>query len=108
MSEIAAETTDATPTRGGGAGEVTVIQLPRLAASSLNKERPISDLIKAQLKHIQHAEGGRLPKNKRSSRKLEEIRTEAQAAAYIAEVTRLLHPLGRRRSKPRAKKQVET
>jgi hypothetical protein len=89
-------------------GEVTVIQLPRPAASSLNKQRPVSDLIKAQLIHIQHAESGRLPKHKRSGRKLEEIETEAQAAAYIAEVTRLLHPLPKKRSRPRAKKQVGT
>ena len=81
------------------AGDVTFIRIPRPPASAMNKDRPISDLIKAQLKHIQHAESARLPQHKRDGRKPEDIRTEAEAASYIAAVTRLMHPQGRKKSK---------
>jgi hypothetical protein len=64
----------------------------------MKRDRPISSLIKNQLLHIQHAESARLPKDKRVGVKLEDIQTEAQAAAYIAAVTRVLHPQGRKKS----------
>lgn len=82
-------------------GEVTFVRIPKPPLSAMNKKRPISDLIKAQLRHIQHAESGRLPKEERSGIKIEKIRTEAQAAAYIAAVTKLLHPQGFKKSKKR-------
>ena len=83
------------------AGDVAFIRIPRPPASAMNKDRPISDLIKAQLLHIQHAESARLPKHKRDGRRPEDIHTEGEAASYIAAVTRILHPQGRKRSKPR-------
>src|SRR5271166_5448847 len=83
------------------AGEYTAIRIPVPPASAMNKERPISSLIKAQLLHIQHAESARLPKVKRVDVKLEDIHTEAEAAAYIAAVTRILHPQGRKKSRPK-------
>lgn len=83
------------------AGDVTFVRIPRPPASAMNKDRPISDLIKAQLLHIQHAENARLPKHKRDGRMPGDIRTEAEAASYIAAVTRVLHPEGRKRSKRR-------
>jgi len=85
------------------AGDYTAIRIPLPPASAMNRDRPISSLIKAQLLHIQHAESARLPKEKRVGVKLEDIHTEAEAAAYIAAVTRILHPQGRKKSrrKPR-------
>jgi hypothetical protein len=87
-------------------GDFTAIPIHILIppATAMNKNRPISSLIKAQLLHIQHAESARLPKDKRVGVKLEDIHTEAEAAAYIAAVTRVLHPQGRKRSrrKPRS------
>lgn len=86
-------------------GEVLRIDVPHPPASAMNPNRPVTELIKAQLRHIRHAESGRLPKHKRSDIKLEDIRTEAQAAAYIRSVTKLLHPPRRSRKKtapPRA------
>jgi hypothetical protein len=59
-------------------------------------------LIQAQLRHIGHAESARLPKDKRLGIKPEEIRTEAEAASYIAAVTKLLHPQRRKKSKPQS------
>jgi hypothetical protein len=75
-------------------GDYTSIRVPVPQPSSMNRNRPISGLIQAQLQHIQHAESGRLPKNKRAGIKLEDIHTEAEAASYIAAVTKLLHPQG--------------
>jgi hypothetical protein len=83
------------------AGEVIVIEVPRPAATTINKNRPISELIKAQLQHFRHAESARLPKHKRSDVKIEEIRTEAEAAKYIREITHLLHPQRRKKSNSR-------
>jgi hypothetical protein len=67
----------------------------------MNRNRPISGLIKAQLQHIHHAESARLPKEKRDGRRPEDIHTEAEAASYIAAVTKILHPQRRKRSRPR-------
>ena len=82
-------------------GEVTFIRIPVPPLEAMNKNRPISDLIKAQLKHIQHAESARLPKELRDGRLPKDIHTEAEAASYIATVTRVLHPKGRKRSRTR-------
>lgn len=73
-------------------GEVTYVRIPVPARSSMNKKRPISDLVKAQLQHIHHAERARVPEHKRDDQRVKKIRTEAQAASYIAAVTKVLHP----------------
>jgi hypothetical protein len=108
MNDVAPKTTKRTPrssraaTSGSASqpsGEVTVVQVPKPPASAMNKNRPISDLIKAHLKHLHHAESGRLPKHKRDGRTPEDIQTEAEAASYIAAVTKILHPLRRKKSK---------
>jgi hypothetical protein len=80
-------------------GDYTSIRVPLPPASAFRKDRPISDLIKAHLQHISHAESARLPKEKRDGRRAEDIRTEGEAASYIAAVTRVLHPRGRKRSR---------
>jgi hypothetical protein len=79
-------------------GDYTSIRVPVPPASAFNKDRPIGCLIQAQLRHIHHAESARLPKEKRDGRHPEDIHTEAEAAAYIAKITKLLHP--QRRGKP--------
>jgi len=84
------------------AGEYLSIRIPLPPASAFNRDRPITSLIQSQLQHVRHAESSRLPKHKHVGIKLEDIRTEAQAAAYIAAVTKVLHPKGRKRSKPPA------
>jgi hypothetical protein len=81
--------------------DVTCIRIPVPPASAMNKDRPISDLIKAQLLHIHHAESARLPRHKRDGRTPADIRTEAEAASYIASVTAVLHPEGRKKPKRR-------
>jgi hypothetical protein len=81
------------------AGEYVSIRIPLPPASAFNRDRPITSLIQSQLQHVRHAESSRLPKHKHVGIKLEDIRTEAQAAAYIAAVTKVLHPKGRKKAK---------
>ena len=82
------------------AGEYVSIRIPLPPASAFNRDRPSTSLIQSQLKHIHHAESARLLKHKRVGIKLEDIRTEAEAATYIAAVTKVLHPKGQKKSKP--------
>ena len=82
------------------AGDYISIRVPLPPASAFNRDRPITSLIQSQLKHIHHAESARLLKHKRVGIKPEDIRTEAEAAAYIAAVTKVLHPQGRKKTKP--------
>ena len=82
------------------AGEYVSIRVPLPPASAFNRDRPITSLIQSQLQHVHHAESSRLPKHKRAGIKLEDIRTEAEAASYIAAVTKVLHPKGRKKVKP--------
>jgi hypothetical protein len=86
------------------AGENVSIRIPLPPASAFNRDRPITSLIQSQLQHVHHAESGRLPKHKRAGIKLEDIHTEAEAAAYMAAVTKVLHPRGRKKSKPQPSK----
>ncbi len=83
-------------------GEVTFISVPKPPPSAFNKNRPVGSLLQAQLRHFHHAESARLPREKRDGRRAEEIRTEAEAAAYIAKITKLLHPQRRRKPRPPA------
>jgi hypothetical protein len=82
-------------------GDVTFISVPKPPASAFNKNRPAGCLLQAQVRHIHHAESARLPEEKRDGRGPEDIHTEAEAAAYIAKITKLLHPQRRKRSKPK-------
>ena len=81
-------------------GDYLSIRVPIPPASAFNKDRPAGCLLQAQLRHFHHAESARLPKAKRDGRRPEEIRTEAEAAAYIAKITKLLHPQRRRKPRP--------
>jgi hypothetical protein len=67
-----------------------VIKVPKVSARAFNKNRPASDLLKKQVAQLQHVvetvTGGPGPVPARK------VRTEGQAAAYIAQATRALHP----------------
>ena len=88
-------------------GEVTYVRIPVPPRSAMNRKRPISDLVKAQLVHIHHAEKARLPEHKRDDRQVKKIRTEAQAASYIAKVTKVLHPQRKPGSDLRTRKRTK-
>jgi hypothetical protein len=110
MNDAKASTINNTRKRGRGRlklstprleGDVSFVRIPVPPDSAFNSGRAVSSLIKTQLKHIELAESARLPKHKRTGIDIEGIRTEAEAASYIAAVTKLLHPQRRKRIKPR-------
>jgi hypothetical protein len=57
--------------------------------TAFNQNRPISDLIRSQVEHLKHVEE-RLTPEERRALPAEEIKTEAQAARYIAAMTTVL------------------
>ena len=66
-----------------------VIRVPVPPKEAFNKLRPMSDLIKAQVKHFKHLEE-KFPAEKRQTIPQHRITTENDAALYIAAMTRLL------------------
>lgn len=80
-------------------GEITYIDVPRTPASAFNRDRRANALIQAQLEHVHHAEKNRLPKHRLSGIRPNQDSTEAEAAAYILQVTKLLHPEGQKKKK---------
>lgn len=69
------------------------ITVPKPAKGSFNPDRPISDLLRSQLRHLHEVEK-RLPHLHRTGRNVEEIKTEKEASDYIAKVTARLHVRG--------------
>jgi hypothetical protein len=70
------------------------IVVPKPAKGSFNKDRPASDLLKSQIKHL-HALEKSLPHRLQTGRNVEEIKTEGDASAYINKITSRLHPRGK-------------
>jgi len=66
---------------------VIKITVPKTPKSAFNKNRPASDLLKAQLDHLEAAAGNYRPSAKKRGKL-----TEGQAAARIHALTRTLHP----------------
>jgi hypothetical protein len=64
------------------------IHVPGPPKEAFNKNRPISDLIRAQVNHLKHVEAS-LPADRRSGIPQHEITTEDDAARYIASMTSL-------------------
>ena len=69
---------------------MAIIKVPTPPQSAMNKERPVSSLLKTQLVHMQEAEF-RLPARAQTNVYINSIKTEAQAADYIRRVTEALH-----------------
>ena len=63
-----------------------VIHVPGPPKEAFNKNRPISDLIRAQVNHLKHLEAN-LPANLRQQLPQHEITTEDDAARYIGAMT---------------------
>ena len=79
---------------------MTLIRVPRPPKSAFYKDRPVSSLLKNQIRHLQEAE-------------FNLIKTEGEAAEYIRRVTAKLHPAGakpqivrRRKAKPGRVKEI--
>ena len=69
---------------------MAVIKIPKAPMSAINKDRPVSSLLRMQLEHMQHAEF-RLPANMQTNVYINAIKTEGEAADYIRKVTERLH-----------------
>ena len=68
---------------------MATIRVPGPPPEAFRKHRPISDLVKSQIKHFQHLEH-KLHLNLPTKFSPHELTTEAAAARYIAEVTTAL------------------
>ena len=69
---------------------MTLIHVPKPPRSALNPHRPVSSLLTTQIEHFYLAEK-RLPLRYRTGIYTNAIRTEAEAARYIREVTDAIH-----------------
>jgi hypothetical protein len=65
---------------------MTIIKVPRPPRSASDPDRPISSLLKTQIEHLHEADK-RLPLRYRTEIYVNAIKTEAEAARYIREVT---------------------
>jgi hypothetical protein len=70
-------------------GSMEVINVPAPPKEAFNKHRRISDLIKAQVKHLKHVEE-KMPADVKAALPKHAIVTENDAAIYIAAMTRVL------------------
>lgn len=68
---------------------MATIHVPAPPATAFHKERPISDLLRGQLRHFEHIES-RLPAALRSTIPPRDRLTEDGAARYIAHLTQAL------------------
>ena len=66
-----------------------IIHVPPPSKEAFHKGRPMSDLIKAQIKHFKHVEE-KLSPEQREKIPQHRITTENEAALYITAMTRLL------------------
>jgi hypothetical protein len=66
------------------------IAVPRPGKGSFNKNRPPSDLLRSQMRHLYEVEK-QMPHRHQTGRNIEEIKTEGDAAEYIRRVTQKLH-----------------
>ena len=75
---------------------MAVIKIPKTPAKAFNKDRPVSDLLKGQIEHLEWAIR---PAAERGPSRMQAVRrraprTEGEAAARIEALTRQLHPDG--------------
>jgi hypothetical protein len=69
---------------------MVVIPVPKPPKKAFNVDRPISNLLRNQLEHLQRAEF-RLPIKQQTNIYINAIKTEAEAADYIRRVTQAIH-----------------
>lgn len=69
---------------------MALIHVPKPPKNAYDPNRPMSSLLKSQVDHLQEAEI-KLPLKYCSSLYAKAIRTEAEAAQYIREVTEAIH-----------------
>lgn len=81
------------------------IRVPRPPSQAFNKNRRVSDLIRAQTNHLKHVEQ-KLSPSLRQQIPHHAIVTEADAASYIAAMTRLFQTQGDSATSPAARQKA--
>src|SRR3984957_18588437 len=81
------------------------IRVPRPPSQAFNKNRRVSDLIRAQTNHLKHVED-KLSPSLRQQIPQHAIVTEADDASYIAAMTRLFQTRGDSTTAPAARQQA--
>jgi hypothetical protein len=71
---------------------VLKIKVPKTPKSAFNKYRPASDLLKAQLEHLEAA-AGKYPDERPTGRRAVKVLTEEDVATRIHALTRARHPV---------------
>jgi hypothetical protein len=84
----------------------TKITVPILPQSAMDKDRPVSGLLKAQILHLHEAER-RLPLRHHTDIYINAIKTEGEAAEYIRRVTEAIHDAHAAAAAKRAKRRPE-
>lgn len=82
---------------------MTKIALPIPPQSAMNKDRPVSGLLKAQILHLHEAER-RLPPQHRTDIYINAIKTEGEAAEYIRAVTEAIRDAHQAAAEKRARR----
>ena len=77
-----------------------IIHVPPPSKEAFHKGRPMSDLIKAQVRHFKHVEAKLSPEQQQSIPQ-HRITTENEAAIYITAMTRLLRSGVSQSAKPK-------
>ena len=89
---------------------MTKIPVPIPPQSAIDKDRPVSGLLKAQILHLHEAER-RLPPRHHTDIYINAIKTEGEAAEYIRAVTEAIHDAHAaaeaKRAKPKRKGVIE-
>lgn len=70
------------------AKQENIIRIPKPPASAFNQHRPVSELIWSQVEHLAAVVKKDIDDQRRA------ISTEAQASAFIKQMTAILHPQG--------------
>lgn len=78
---------------------MTTIRVPKPPDSAMNKDRPVSSLLRTQMEHLQEAEF-RLPSHLQTNVYINAIKTEGEASEYIQQVTARLHEAHARPGRP--------
>ncbi len=79
---------------------MAVIQVPKPPKRAFDKNRPPSSLLRSQIEHLEWATKPK-SRGKVVGGRARSIKTEGEAAAYIEELTRRLHPEGARLKPPK-------
>jgi hypothetical protein len=75
-----------------------VVPVPKPSSDSYKPDRPLARnaLVQAQVRHFHHVEQ-KLPEELRTGIDIKQVTTEAQASAYIRQVTDAIHKHGERK-----------